>query len=80
MPSISIGIVIKKHRKLANLTQEQLAYMAGLNRGYISLLEKGQRSPKLETLQRLALALRIPLTTLIYEFEFGNDQEKRHLI
>jgi len=68
-----IGIVIKKHRKQAGFTQEQLAFNAGLNRGYISLLEKGQRNPKLETLQKIALALNAPLTTLIFEFEFGNE-------
>lgn len=69
----SIGELIKKHRLAGGLTQEQLAFNAGLNRGYISLLEKNQRNPKLETLQKLVNALDLPLTTLIFEFEFGNE-------
>ena len=71
---MSIGAVIKSYRKKANLTQEQLAFNAGLNRGYISLLEKGQRNPKLETLQKLATALSTPLTTIIFELEFGREK------
>lgn len=69
----SIGKVIKKHRLSASLTQEQLAFIAGLNRGYISLLEQDQRNPKLETLQKIAGALEVSLTELIFEFEFSNE-------
>jgi len=69
---VSIGAVIKNYRERVSLTQEQLAFNAGLNRGYISLLEKGQRNPKLETLQKLAKALNTPLTTIIFELEFGD--------
>jgi len=73
MANASIGTLIREYRHRAQLTQEELAFNAGLNRGYISLLELDQRNPKLETLQKIALALNTPLTTIIFELEFGDE-------
>lgn len=39
------------------LSQEQLAFEGGLHRTYISLLERGLRSPNLSTVSRLAEVL-----------------------
>lgn len=39
------------------MTQEQLGFEAGLERIYISLLERGQRSPSLVVIVDLAKAL-----------------------
>ena len=59
MASLSrrFALVLRKHREGARLTQEQLADKAGLHRTYVSLIERGQRSPTLETLQSLSDAL-----------------------
>lgn len=50
----SIGARIQKTRKAKNLTQEQLAEMADLSPSYISAVERGVKTPKLETLIGLA--------------------------
>lgn len=53
----AFGRVLKELRQKAELTQEQLGFEAGLERIYISLLERGQRSPSLVVILDLAKAL-----------------------
>lgn len=44
-------------RRRAGLSQEELAIRAELHRSEIGLLEKGRRTPRIDTLARLAGAL-----------------------
>jgi HTH-type transcriptional regulator/antitoxin HipB len=48
-----IGEVIKEERKLANLTQEQLAEKIGAKKSFISRIENGKTDIQLSTLYRL---------------------------
>jgi len=63
------GQVLKQRREFLNLSQEELAFEAGLHRTYISLLERGVKSPTLNVLFRLADALDIPPSQFIQEIE-----------
>ncbi len=54
----AFGRVLRELRERAHLSQEQLAAMSGLHRTYISILERGKRSPTLDTIAVLARALR----------------------
>ena len=52
-------------RTARKLSQATLAKAAGVSVSYVSMLERGQRSPPLETLEALAKALRVsPLELL----------------
>lgn len=62
---MTIGEYIKKIRLSKNLSQGQLAIKTGLTKAGISLIEKGYRSPQLDTLERLAKALDEDINTLI---------------
>ena len=53
----SFGVVLRRLRKAAGLTQEQLALEADLQRTYVSILELGQQQPTLTTILKLAAAL-----------------------
>ena len=53
------GENVRRHRKLRGMTLEQLAHEVGMERGYISDLERGQRNPTVQALGRLANALGI---------------------
>lgn len=53
------GRFIRQQRESQDLTQEDLAGAAGLDRTYISHLERGLRNPGLLHLRRLAKALGI---------------------
>lgn len=51
------GRAVRQHRELMRLSQEDLADRAGLDRTYVSGIERGRRNPTLEVLQRLSDAL-----------------------
>lgn len=53
----AFGRVLRRVRRRAGLTQEQLGLEADLRRTYISLLELGQQQPSLTTILKLAIAL-----------------------
>jgi transcriptional regulator with XRE-family HTH domain len=53
----AFGVVLRDLRTRRGMSQQQLALEAGLDRTYISLLERGQRQPTLTTLFVLATTL-----------------------
>jgi transcriptional regulator with XRE-family HTH domain len=61
----AFGISLQKLRSERLISQEQLAVMSGFHRTYISLLERGLKSPSLSTIHRLSKALEIPTHHLV---------------
>jgi len=53
---------IRKHRKKAAWTQEQLAEKAGLPQSHISRIENGKHSPSHKTLQKIAEAFGVSVS------------------
>jgi HTH-type transcriptional regulator/antitoxin HipB len=51
--SFAIGELIKEERKLANLTQEELANKVGAKKSFISRIENGHSDIQLSTLYKL---------------------------
>jgi len=47
---LSFGSVLKELRNNKSISQEQLAHDCGLERTYISMLERGKYQPSLSTL------------------------------
>ncbi|MBZ5563875.1 MAG: helix-turn-helix domain-containing protein [Acidobacteriia bacterium] len=62
-----IGTRLKKLREDRNLSQGDIEKRTGLLRCYISRVENGHTVPSIETLERLAAAMEIPLYQLFYE-------------
>lgn len=60
-----LGVNVRHHRKLRGMTQEQLAVAAGMERSYVSDLERGTRNPSVLALARLADALKVEPHTLL---------------
>jgi transcriptional regulator with XRE-family HTH domain len=52
-----LGTNVRHYRKLKGMTQEQLAVSAGMERSYVSDLERGTRNPSVAALGRIADAL-----------------------
>ncbi len=50
----AFGLTLKRLRKIKAWSQEELAYHSGLDRTYISLLERGLRNPTLNTIFSIA--------------------------
>jgi ribosome-binding protein aMBF1 (putative translation factor) len=51
--AFAIGEIIREERKLANMTQEQLAEKTGTRKSFISRIENGHSDIQLSTLYRL---------------------------
>ena len=67
--SEAFGLILRQTRQDKGLTQERLGELAELHRTYVSLLERGQRTPTLDVLFRLAEALGVPASDLVKELE-----------
>ena len=59
--------LIRRLRLERNLSQEELAQLAGLDRTYISFIERGSRNISLKTLARVLCALKIDTQTFATE-------------
>ncbi len=61
--TVARNLVAQRRRQ--NLTQAEFAATAGISVSYVSMLERGLRSPPLETLETLAHALGVPPMALL---------------
>ena len=61
----AFGATVKARRLQLGLSQESLAFRAGLHRTYISDLERGLKGPSLRVVIRLAYALDLPAADLV---------------
>jgi transcriptional regulator with XRE-family HTH domain len=67
--AVSFGQAVRNRRQTLGLSQEELAWRGGLNRSYVTDIERGARNPSLRTIGRLAEALQMPLYALLREAE-----------
>lgn len=58
----SLGAAIRHYRKAAGLTQAELAERAGLNRTYLSDLERGRETEQLRRVLRVLKQLGVRVT------------------
>lgn len=72
---MTTGELIKAARKKAGLTQAQLAEKLGISYVGVSQWENDLRNPKLDTLQRIASALGVPVQELISDWEAVDKEE-----
>lgn len=61
----AFGSAVKTRRLQLGISQEALAFRAGLHRTYISDLERGRKCPLLRVVIRLAYALEMPTPDLV---------------
>ena len=59
------GKRLAKLRKELNISQEKMAFEVGVDRTYISLLERGLRNPTLKKLWKISNVLKISLSKLL---------------
>jgi transcriptional regulator with XRE-family HTH domain len=71
-----LGARIREFRKARGLTQEQLAEMIGVEPRHISRMEGGYHAPTIERLDKLSLALNVPIKDL-FDFMHLNDPDTR---
>lgn len=63
------GEVLRRYRSEKNISQEELAYRANVDRTFVSRLERGIRQPTITTLIGLGQALGVSAAELVQETE-----------
>lgn len=66
---VAIGREVRAYRKKQEITVADLSAATGLSIGMLSKIENGNTSPSLTTLQTLADALSVPMTSFFRRFE-----------
>ncbi|RJQ30066.1 MAG: XRE family transcriptional regulator [Peptococcaceae bacterium] len=74
-----LGKNIRQFREIKELTQEQLAEKAGLTGAYLGYIERGERNPSLETIDRIAKALQVEPVSLLQQLTCHNGKELKRL-
>jgi len=62
---VRFGKEVRRRRKAAGMTLEQLAEASELSDNYVRSIEKGDRDPSLTTITKLAKGLKIPAAELL---------------
>lgn len=62
---IRFGRNVQQARKSQSISQEELAFRAGLNRTYIGMVERAERNISLKNAKKIADALNIELDALL---------------
>jgi len=75
-PERAFGEVLRDIRMKRGLSQEQLGFESGYHRTYISLLERGLKSPSLGTIMTLASTLGVPAAEMIRRVERTLGKER----
>jgi len=70
---MDIGSRLRELRQFKKLSQGDIERRTGLLRCYLSRVENGHTVPALETLEKIARALEVPLYQLFYEDEETPD-------
>ena len=56
---LQLGQHIAKHRKQKQLSQEKLAFLAGIHPDYIGKIERGERMPSIVSLLKILDAMHV---------------------
>jgi transcriptional regulator with XRE-family HTH domain len=71
----TFGATLRRLREHAQLSQEALGHLAGLDRNYVGQVERGKRNPTLYNIIRLAIGLdTMPIQLLL---DFDRDEMRR---
>ena len=68
---VRLGIAIKTERSVLGISQEELAERAGLHRTYVSHIEHGLRNLSIESIEKLAQALKVSVSALFERMSNG---------
>lgn len=71
-----LGMAIKTERSSLGISQEELAYRAGIHRTYLSDMERGVRNPSIDSIAKVAHALEVPVARLFEHTSAGGNSTR----
>ena len=72
---IELGLALRQRRVAIGVSQERLGELSGLDRTYISGIERAVRNPTIDSLSRIAEALECELSELLSVAETARDAQ-----
>ncbi len=72
----AVGQRIRYYRINLGLSQEKLAELSGCHPTYVGQLERGEKNPTIESIDRIAAALSISLSRLFEKIENEQNEAK----
>lgn len=72
----ALGQRIRNYRTAKGLSQEKLAELSGTHPTYIGQIERAEKNATVESIQRIALALEVPLSRLFEKLGEQEDEER----
>ena len=72
-----VGMVLQQYRTQRKMSQELLSGLAGIDRTHYSKIERGLRSPTLDTLFKIARALGVPPEEIVRTIDEAVEKETR---
>lgn len=69
--SKAFGLHVRRLRQEKGLSQESFAELCDLHRTYIGSIERGEKTPTLDTAAKIAKALGVKLSTVFDRIENG---------
>lgn len=63
--NIKFGKRVIELRKIKGITQEELAYRCDIQRSYMGVIERGEKSVTLNTIEKIATGLEISIIELM---------------
>ena len=70
---VAFGKAVRERRSELGLSQEKFAAKAGLDRTYVSGVERGVRNVSLKNIAVIAKALEVPLAKLMEELDNARE-------
>ena len=75
---VALGLLVREKRQSRGISQEELAGRSGLDRTYISGVERGVRNPSLVALLKIAVGLKMSVAQLLDGLECGLSTGERN--
>ena len=72
---VNFGDALRTWRRSRNLSQEELGQLTGLDRTYISGLERGKRNPTLKVIVHIAACLGTTASVLLEGLEIAHEKD-----
>lgn len=62
---VEFGLAVRAARKARGISQEELAFLSGIDRSYLGAIERGEQNSGLLHLVRIAVALETTIAALM---------------
>ena len=71
----ALGLRIRELRNERHMSQEELAFKAGISAAHLGQIERALKNPTIDTVAKIAAAMGVPITTFFTEEQPKSDMD-----